>query len=88
MFTEAPEGSPFRIRDLILFDVGLVRIFDPDVGKFVRIKALTFARSRTGPGSIAVAAGQVVLVRVSYQSGPLAGAMEGRRLALGGSGHA
>src|SRR5262245_59382029 len=66
-------GGPFSVRDVILFDVGFVRIFDPDVGKFVRFKALTFAGSRDGPGPVDVVAGQVVVVRVVFAAGPAAG---------------
>src|SRR5215469_1500204 len=47
---QSPSGT-FRIRDSILFDVGMVTIFDPDVGHSVRIKAYTFAGSHAGPGS-------------------------------------
>jgi len=65
----APSGGPFRVRDLMIFDVGLVTITDPDLGKRVRVKALTFAGSTEGPGSIQVAAGQVLVVRVAYEAG-------------------
>ena len=58
-----PAAGPFQIRDLILFDVGFVSIFDPDVGRVIRFKALTFAGSQDGPGSIQITAGQVLLVR-------------------------
>ena len=67
-----PSAGPFQIRDLILFDVGFVSIFDPDVGRVVRVKALTFAGSQDGPGSIQITAGQVLLVRVVYHAGPAA----------------
>ena len=33
-----PAAGPFRLRDLILFDVGLASIFDPDVGKIAKSK--------------------------------------------------
>ena len=59
-----PAAGPFQIRDLILFDVGFVSVFDPDVGRVIRFKALTFAGSQDGPGSIQITAGQVLLVRV------------------------
>ena len=67
-----PAAGPFQIRDLILFDVGFVSIFDPDVGRVIRFKALTFAGSQDGPGSIQITAGQVLLVRVVYHAGPVA----------------
>ena len=67
-----PAAGPFQIRDLILFDVGFVSVFDPDVGRVIRFKALTFAGSQDGPGSIQITAGQVLLVRVVYHAGPVA----------------
>ncbi len=67
-----PAAGPFQIRDLILFDVGFVSIFDPDVGRVIRFKALTFAGSQDGPGSIQITAGQVLLVRAVYHAGPVA----------------
>src|SRR5262249_11309431 len=66
-----PATGPIQVRDLLAFDVEFVRIFDPDVGKFVRVKALSFAGSHEGAGSIQVAGGQVLLVRLTYQAGPV-----------------
>jgi len=74
---ESPSGT-FQIRDSILFDVGMVRIFDPDVGHFVRIKAYTVAGWHAGPGSIAVEAGQVLVVRVAFKAGPEPGTQTGQ----------
>ena len=74
---DSPSGT-FQITDSILFDVGLVRIFDPDVGHSVRIKAYTFAGSHAGPGSIAVEAGQVLVVRVAFEAGPEPGTQTGQ----------
>jgi hypothetical protein len=76
---QSPLGT-FQIRDSILFDVGMVSIFDQDVGHFVRIKAYTFAGSHAGPGSIAVGAGQVLVVRVAFAAGPDPGIQAGQVL--------
>ena len=73
-----PATGPFRVRDLIIFDVGLVTIHDPDVGRPVRVKALTFAGSHDGSGSIQIAAGQVLLARVAYDAGAVPATQTGQ----------
>jgi hypothetical protein len=82
-------GSPsggFAIRDLILFDLGMVTVHDPDSPHPVRIKAYTFAGSHDGPGSIAVGAGQVLVIRVAFVAGPDLGTETGNVLIADNSG--
>lgn len=74
-----PATGPFNVRDLLVFDVGFEMIHDPDAPHAKgKQKVLEFAGSRSGPGSIVVAAGQVLLVRASYQAGPTPGTENGQ----------
>src|ERR1700755_2428920 len=42
--------GPFSVRDALVFDEEMVTIRDPDTHTTVRVKALVFAASRSGPG--------------------------------------
>src|SRR5262245_47099726 len=67
-----PPDGPFRIHDMIVFDVGFEFVGNGETRTKVRQKVLERASSRQGAGPIPVGKGQVLLVRPAYDAGPKA----------------
>jgi hypothetical protein len=72
----------FAVRDLIVLDWVWERVDPGDLppghkGPPPRVRVLEASATHTGPGSIPVKAGQVLLVRVMYNTGPIPASLPG-----------